>query len=193
MSRAGKMAVAAATTKLWWRLACYTMCPQQSLPAVAGEPSLDNQLSTMPGLPLPLKLYSIFERFVGNQAFTIAIAGSNISAPGAHASIISEVSARGLALTLPERSDVDLLREFRRVSFPLASRSFARRLLGEREALSLFPAFCAFLSVVSTSAVSHERQLSPACRAVAMGRNRGRGLRCCCRRGVRSGTCGAAS
>ena len=91
------MAVAPATTKLRWLIACYIMCPQQSLPALAGESSLDDQLSTMPGLPLPLKLYSIFERFVGNRAFTIAIAGSNISAPGAHASMISEVSARGLA------------------------------------------------------------------------------------------------
>ena len=49
------MAVAPATTKLRWLIACYIMCPQQSLPALAGEPSLDDQLSTMPGLPLPLK------------------------------------------------------------------------------------------------------------------------------------------
>ena|SRR5436305_10503760 len=47
-------AVAAATTKLW-RASPAIMWPQQSLPAVAGEPSLNNQLSTMPGLPLPLK------------------------------------------------------------------------------------------------------------------------------------------
>ena len=55
MSRAGEVAVAAATRKLRWLIACYIMCPQQSLPAVAGEPSLDNQLSTMPALPLPFK------------------------------------------------------------------------------------------------------------------------------------------
>jgi hypothetical protein len=42
--------------------------------------------------------------------------------------------------------------------------------LGEREALRLFPASCAFLSVVSAFAVSHKPQPSPASRAVAIRR-----------------------
>lgn len=81
---------------------------------------------------------------------------------------------------------------FRRGFFCLASRSLRRRLLGQRKALSLFPSSCASFSVVSAFAVSHKRQLSPDCRAVATGRNRGRRPRGCCR-GVRFATCGAVS
>src|SRR4029079_11505273 len=79
------------------------------------------------------------------------------------------------------------------VFFALASRSLRRRLLGERQAISLFPASCAFLNIVSAFAVSHKVQPSFACRAVAMGRKRGRRPAGCCGRGVRFGTCGAAS
>ena len=42
--------------------------------------------------------------------------------------------------------------------------------LGQREALCLFPAPCAFPNIVSTFAVSHNAQQSPTCRAVAMRR-----------------------
>jgi hypothetical protein len=42
-----------------------------------------------------------------------------------------------------------------------ASRSIARRLPGEREALILFPAFGAFLGIVSASVVSHKPDLRP--------------------------------
>jgi len=58
---------------------------------------------------------------------------------------------------------------FRRL-LSLASRSLARRLLREREALRLFPASCAFLSVVSAVTVSHNLLPSPACRAAAIRR-----------------------
>jgi len=53
---------------------------------------------------------------------------------------------------------------FRRVFFFLASRSPAtagRRLLGEREAISLFSASCASFDVVSAFAVSHKLNLRP--------------------------------
>ena len=46
------MAVAAAAAKLWWRIASYIMWPQQSLSAVAGEPSLDATPSINFHLPL---------------------------------------------------------------------------------------------------------------------------------------------
>jgi hypothetical protein len=44
----------------------------------------------------------------------------------------------------------------RAVFLSFASRSLGRSLFGEREAISLFPASCAFLSVVSAFAVSHK-------------------------------------
>jgi len=45
--------------------------------------------------------------------------------------------------------------------------------LGEREALCLLPAFCAFLSVVSAFAVSHKPEPSPACSTIATERASG--------------------
>jgi hypothetical protein len=44
-------------------------------------------------------------------------------------------------------------------------------LLRKHNALSFFPAFCAFPGVISAFAVAHRPESSPACRAIAMGAN----------------------
>ena len=54
MSRGGVVAVARGDREAEI-IACHVLWPRQSLPAVGGEPSLDNQLSTMPEVPLPLE------------------------------------------------------------------------------------------------------------------------------------------